>query len=1392
MTTNLDLQQRRAALSPDQRALLDRRLAGHAKSRRSGERISRRATSADLAPLSPAQRRLWFIEQLHPGTPLHNIAISLHLRGQLDRAALQRTIAEITRRHEALRTTFASVDGRPVQIVHEPSDTDIAVEWRDGATAEHRDAQVRLWESFEARRPFDLVTGPLIRVKVLRLADDDHVLLLVAHHIVVDGWSAGRLLDEIQAIYPAYVAGLPSPLLEPALQFPDIAAWQHDRLTVAGLGESITAWRAMLAGAPPHLNLPTDRPRPPAVGIRGGRVAFTLPATTTAELKALGRRHRATLFVTAFAAFVALLHRYTGQTDLVVGVPVAGRHQPGSEGTIGFLTNTLPVRVDATADPLTLDLLDRTRRAIGAALRRQDVPFATLVEALDPPRDPSRAPLVQVTFAFQSAPRATIALPGLDVVENLQIDNGTAKFDLGLEMRELDGVLTGWFEYSTALFDATTIERMAGHYGTLLASVVANPEQRLSSLPLLTDAERDVATAVVSGARRVPSTAGVHQLFAAQAARAPDAAAIVGLDEAGQPVERLTYRELDHRANRLAHRLQALGVQPDLPVGLCLERSADFIVGMLGILRAGGAYLPLDPDYPTERLRSTVEEASVPVIVTRMTLSDRFAGSNRQIVAIEDLQLMSDSATVADGGAGPDRLAYVMFTAGSTGVPKGVAVPHRAIVNLVRDPDYVSLTPADRVAQAANATFDAATFEIWGALLNGAQVVVIPSTIVLSPATLVQTLERQGVTVLFLTTAVFHQVARQCPSGLRGVRQVLFGGEAVDPRRVAAVLEHGAPERLLHVYGPTETTTFATWHRVERVEPGATTIPIGRPIAGVSIEVLDTAGQRVPVGVPGELYVGGLGVACGYLGAPDLTAERFLPDSSGVTSGERLYRTGDRVRLLTSGNLEFLSRLDRQVKVRGFRIEPGEIETALKRHPAVTDAIVVTWPVGTDDTRLVAYVVSPADPPTTAGELRRFLAASLPSHLVPAAFLVLDALPLTPVGKIDLAALPPPKTASPEPEASHVAPRTPIEAALIAVWTDLLDVEPIGVEDDFFDLGGHSLLVTRAMAGVRDRFGVELPVQTLFEAPTIAALAERIAAGRVAPGLAPSSHGPSSLVLLQPGGSRRPVFVVPGGQADANRLFHFARLAREVGDNRAFYGFLAQGRAAEGDHERPQVWLDAMAGSYVAEMRARQPDGPYLLVGACVGGVVAVEMARQLLDQGERVGLLALFDTWNPALRDRFPDLVVDEDSPIPPALTPRRRARIGAAARGVSRTLVAKMPVGLKRATARRLPRLVATVRRLPAPHGNRVPRRQRPRGWAIYQTRPRPFPGRIVLFANDDWRRFDATLGWEGVARDGVELQLLPGGHHHYLVNNMPAIAARLRAYIDAVDAASEATHA
>ncbi|MBZ4336683.1 amino acid adenylation domain-containing protein, partial [Corallococcus sp. AS-1-12] len=1028
-------------------------------------------------PLSFAQQRLWFIDQLEPGTALYNVPVAVRLVGSLDVAALERALNEVVRRHDSLRTTFEERGGQAIQVIRPTLSLELAREDLRSVDEVRREAEAHRMVEQEMLRPFDLVHGPLIRTRLFTLGEREHVLVVTMHHIVSDGWSLGVLIREVGALYEAFASGQPSPLPELPVQYARYASWQRGRLQGEVLARQVDYWKRKLAGAPPVLELPTDRPRPPERGIAGAKFSFTLSRSLTGELKALAQREGASLYMVLLAGWQVLMARYSGQQDISVGSPIAGRMRAELEGLIGFFVNTLVLRANVDGALSFRRLLSQVRETVLDAYEHQEVPFEKLVEVLQPERNRSHTPLFQTMLALQNMPLGELRLPDL-VLQPVNVESPIAQFDLSVSFMELPQGFSGTMEYSTELFDAGTIQRMASHLLTLLEGAVASPDTRVSRLPLLTGAERREMLVEWNATRAPFPEACLHSLFEAQVRRAPDAVAAVF--EGTQ----LTYARLDARANQLAHALRRRGVGPEVRVALSVERSLDVVVGLLGILKAGGAWVPVDPLLPRERLAFMLEDSVAQVLVTQQPLVDRFPEALHARALCLDAERESLAQEPTDApvtGVTPANMAYLLYTSGSTGTPKGTAVEHRGVANLVtHEAVAYGIGPGSRVLQFASLSFDLSVEEIFTTLCNGATLVLAPLEKLMPGAPLPVLLREQELSVVSLTPAA---LAVTSPESLPEVRTVISGGDAL-PEDVVARWAPG--RRLLNTYGPTEATVVATLGEV--VADG--TVPsIGKPLANVRVYVLDPQGQPVPVGVRGELHIGGVGVARGYAGRPGLTAERFVPDAFSGEEGARLYRTGDVVRWRADGRLDFVGRLDSQVKVRGFRIELGEVEAALTRQPGVSEAVVLVWGDGADR-RLVGYVVAKEGHSLDVDTLRAGLRQGIPEYMVPSALRVLDALPLNANGKVDRKALPEPEAAR-EGDA-FVAPRTVTEAKLASVWAEVLRLERVGVKDNFFALGGHSLLATQVVSRIRTSLGVEMPLRLLFEAPTVEALAQRI------------------------------------------------------------------------------------------------------------------------------------------------------------------------------------------------------------------------------------------------------------------------------------------------------------
>jgi amino acid adenylation domain-containing protein len=1323
-------------------------------------------------PLSFAQERLWFLDRMEPGDASHNIVRALRLAGVLDVPALERALGETVRRHEALRTVFGEVDERPVQEVIPFTGLALPVDDLSALPHAEREAELHRRAAAAAAFAYDLAAGPLFRPALLRTGAREHVLLLAMHHLVSDAWSMGVLLRELWALYAAYRHGSASPLPEPAIQYADFAAWQRKELRDEVLEPLLAYWRGRLAGAPPLLELPTDRPRPAVRTQRGARERLELPGTLPERLRARGRGEGATLFMVVLAAFQALLARYAASDDVVVGTPVAGRTRREVEELIGFFANTLVLRTDLSGDPSVGETLRRVREATLGAYEHQDLPFETLVAGLQPERSRSRTPLFQVMFALENAERDAPALPELEL-RRIHTGAATSRFDLTLVAAEEPDGLALTLEYSTDLFERGTAARMLERLGRVLEQFAADAGLRLSGVELMDPAERRTVLAEWSRTEPGPCPEhGIHRLFEAQTARTPDAVAVVCRDDS------LSYGELDARANRLARVLRRRGVGPEARVAVCLERGPELVIALLAVLKAGGAYVPLDPTHPPGRLEWMLADSAASVLVTREALRERLpARAALALVSVDGdpAEIAAASPAALEGGADPSALAYVMYTSGSTGTPRGVAVEHRGVVRLVRGASYAELGPDEVMLQAAPVSFDASTFEIWGALLNGARLVLLPGTGV-SLDDLGRTLVSHGVTTLWLTASLFGAMVEERLEDLRGVRQLLAGGEVLPAGAVRRMKERFPACRLINGYGPTENTTFTCCHTVPEGWDGGA-VPIGRPVSGTRVYVLDDARRPVPAGLPGELYVGGAGVARGYLGRPAPTAERFVPDPFGEP-GSRLYRTGDRVRwreesalvrecvsasvcepagecaeasmrsvsdgsaALTHSRthvLEFLGRTDFQVKMRGFRIEPGEIETRLREHPGVRQAVVLAREDAPGKKRLVAYVVGDA----AADALRAHLDSCLPAYMVPAAYVRLEALPLTSNGKLDRGALPAPDGAA-YARRGHERPRNLTEQALADIWAEVLGVERVGLRDHFFDLGGNSLLAVRMVSQVRKALNPAATVDAVFAHPTLYELAARLQGNG-------AWLGTNHAVPIRDTGSERPLFVAH----DILGTFFYGQILRPHLDPEIPV-YALPGPLNDTDELSS---LDDLVNRLVRMITEVQPEGPYRLAGWSAGGVFAYAVAERLVMTGRAVEFVGLLDASCPTaapIRDssrarRFVVLdLLARDSGTTPA-TPEALRALKEDTEGQ------QLPAFIATARARGLIPETVTVAR-----AEQVDSRIALLKRTYAEFVPGPLPVPVHIFSSDD-AAANPRRGWREIQGGApFRLERVPGTHH------------------------------
>ncbi len=1327
-------------------------------------------------PLSFAQQRLWFLGQLEPDSPFYNIATAVHLSGHLNHQALQRALNTIVERHEVLRTTYTAENGNPVQVINPPQTVELLTINLQQYQDKEQEIQLQTILNRESQRPFNLSSDLMLRGCLLQLADNEYVLLLVMHHIASDGWSIGVLWNELETLYKAFIEEKAEQLPALSIQYADYAVWQRNWLSGEVLEKQLNYWKEQLADANPVLELPTDRPRPAVQTYRGASKDIAVSRRLTEDIKALCRQEGVTLYMLLLATFQVLLYRYTRQEDIIVGSPIAGRNREEIEGLIGFFVNTLVFRTDLAGNPSFKEVLDRVKTKTLEAYAHQDLPFDRLVEELSPERSLSYNPLFQVMFVLQNAFTETEMLSGLKK-SPVEMDKDTAKFDLTLSISEDDGGLIGHWEYSTDLFDGSTIERMAGHFGTLLEGIVANPNESVASLPLLGSAElHQILIEWNDTATDYPKDQCVHQLFEAQAERTPEAIAVTFENQ------QLTYRQLNERANQLAHYLLSLNLDPQVLIGICVERSLEAIIGFLGILKAGGIYVPIDPAYPPERIALIIEDTQAPVLLTQETL-----GKNLPQHSGNTIYLDSDWGKINTSSTGnlacrttPEDLAYIMYTSGSTGRPKGVCVRHKGIVRLVQNTNYADFSSEQIFLQLAPVSFDAATFEIWGALLNGARLILFPSRVP-SLEELGQAIKQYQVTILWLTSGLFHLMVDEKLEDLASLQQLLAGGDVLSVTHIRKFLKKVDGCKLINGYGPTENTTFTCCHLIDSLEENCQSVPIGKPIANTQVYLLDKYFNPVPTGVVGELYTGGDGLATGYFQRPDLTEDKFIDNPLKKSSfanldranySDRLYKTGDLARYLPDGTIEFLGRIDNQVKIRGFRIELGEIEGIIAEHPSVKQSIVLVREKSPGDKYIVAYVVcqsqqSSVDPQ----KLSDFIKEKLPNYMVPAAIVLLDEFPLTPNGKIDRRALPEPDFVKSNLSTNFVAPQTPLEQQIADIWVKALNINQVGIHDNFFELGGHSLLAVQVFSEIEKTWNTKLPLSILFNAPSIHELAKAIQ------NQDQSSSPASSIVAIQPKGKKTPVF---GIHAIGTSVQFYRGLAEYLGEDQPFYGL--QSRFL--DYASPDLTLEDMAAIYIEDIKTIQAEGPYLLTGYSFGGRVVYEMAQQLMKSDIEVALLAIIDAPAPGGFQRLPwnEYLVEHWKNL-------RAFGIDYAVRKIStqfnlRTLQLRKFIN-KRDQSKKADTNTAEFFK------NRLRQIEALHQQVLDNYQFKEYPGTVTLFKSDTkpdnvGDKWEPTLGWQYFAKGGVEIHDIPGTHRN--IFNEPNIQIFAKKFSSCINKALE----
>jgi amino acid adenylation domain-containing protein len=1259
-----------------------------------------------IFPTSFAQSRLYFLHQLVPGNPFYNVSTAIRLTGSLNIPVLEQTFNEIIRRHESLRTTFLIIKGQPVQAIAPALNLSLPIINLRHLLISEREREALQLATAEAKISFNLSAEPLLRLKLLQLDETDYILLLNLHHIIADGWSIGVLLRELAVIYKAFSQNGFSPLPELPIQYADFAEWQREWLQGEVLENQLNYWRQKLDNAA-ILNLPTDRPRPAIPSYKGAKQVIKLSSYLREKLEALSNQENVTLFITLLAAFNTLLYRYTQQEDIVICSPIANRNRSEIEGLIGFFVNSLVLRTNLDNNPTFLELLSRVKEVALEAYAYQDLPFEKLVEELHPERDLSRNPLFQVSFSFQNTPIEALELPGLEL-SLLEFDNAAAKLDLEFNFWEDAEGLKLQVVYSIDLFDDNTITRMLGHFETLLLGIVSNPNQRLSDLRLLTEVEQKELLIDWNNTELQIRKLCFHQLFEEQAERTPDAIAVV-LEN-----QQLTYKQLNNRANQIAHYLQELGVVPDSLVGIYVERSLEMIIGLLGILKAGGAYLPLDPTYPQERINFILADGKVNIILTQQQFYECLNLPGVKLVLLDKTEscFTCKPQKNAPSNVTLNNLAYVIYTSGTTGKPKGVLIEHLGLANLVAaQKEVFKIQNNERILQFASFSFDAAIFEIVMALGTGATLYLAKKENLLLGQPLIKLLQEKAITHVTLPPAVLAALPK---AELPALKTIISAGEVCSQD---IMKKWGFNRQFFNAYGPTEATVWTTISEIKDVNFKPS---IGRPIINTQVYILDKYLQPVPIGIPGVLYIAGDGLARGYLQRPELNAERFIKHP---VINKRIYKTGDLARYQPDGNIEFLGRIDEQIKVRGFRIELGEITTVLRQFSGIKEAVVIPMD-NSGNKRLVAYIALQEKPEITITEIRKLLKSKLPEYMIPGEFIILDALPLTPNGKVDYQSLLKLKIPS---QQLKVEPRNEGERAIAQIFSQVLNREIDSIKDNFFDLGGDSLLTISLIDKINKQFGKDLPLSELFLNPTIEGLANIINNEN-------EVLKSSPLVAIQPHGKKPPFFCV---HPIFGTVFPYYQLAVSLGKEQPFYGIQPLGIDGK---EAPLTSIEDMASYYIKAIKRLQAKGPYYIGGWSFGGLVALEIAQQLLTAGEEVALLAILDTQAPITNQKPSFIegwkflfgtVVRYIWPFFTDYFYLITATSGESRKWLWRELIIGSLLRIYQANYQ------ATVNYIPQPYANK-----------------------ITLFSSNK-KADDLTMGWQEIATLGVDVNLVPGNH-------------------------------
>ncbi|WP_400161946.1 amino acid adenylation domain-containing protein [Brevibacillus sp. TJ4] len=1312
----------------------------HGKRTESAEKtpVPRKDKGRGQFPLSFAQKRLWFMEQLQPGTTFYNIQDVRRIAGLLNPEALKRSFDDLVKRHEALRTTFSEADEQPVQVIADFLPYPFRLEDISHLPEAVRETEATRIIEQDASAPFDLAHS-LFRVTVVRLQPEEHILIMSMHHIISDGWSMGILFHELGVLYDAYVNNRPSPLRELPLQYSDYALWQHDFLQSERFQEELGYWKKQLRNAPALIELPTDFPRPAVQRYKGSLHTFSLSGADVEELETICQQNAATLFMGLLSIYKILLFRHSGQEDLVVGTVTANRNSTEWENMIGFFVNTLPIRTRFTEEQSFAHLLKEVRNACLGAFTHQEVPFEMLVEITNPERNLSYTPLVQTLCILQSASEY-VEIGGLRT-KRIEVDYNTAKFDLTFAFENDSNGLLCHVEYNTDLFAAGTIEKLARRFRSLVKSVIANPEKSIAQLQMITQAEKEKVLKTWNRTEAAPaSPMCLHQAFEQQVLERPDSIALY----AGK--EMLTYRELNERANQLARHLNEMGVRDESRVGICVERSFDMLIGILAILKAGGAYVPIDPHYPDERKQYILQDSQAEILLTSSQLDDSYC----EKLTLPVITFEGDRRTIASyertnpqREVRPDQLAYIIYTSGSTGRPKGVMVPHSNVIRLFANTQrWFHFHASDKWALFHSFAFDFSVWEIWGALLYGGQLVIVPYRTSRSADEFYELVAREGITVLNQTPSAFYQFAKADERLAKDleVRCIIFGGEALEPEKLKGWLEkHGdAKPSLVNMYGITETTVHVTYRPITKADMFGKSM-IGEKISDLELYILDKQLEPVPVGVAGEMYIGGAGLARGYNSLPKMTAERFIPNPFSSEYGSRLYKTGDAARFTENGDVEYLGRIDRQVKIRGFRIELEEIQKTLRKHPAVQDAHAIVHQAGDEDKRIAAYYIVKPGCIVEPSDLQEFARGFLPIYMVPAWFQKVDAFPLTENGKIDEKSLPLPAADRALAKQALVLPRNRVEEALAGIWRDTLQLEEVGIHDNFFELGGHSFTAVQLIRKVEKEFGKTMPTSAIFQYPTIEGFSRLLA------GLS-ERHTEGVMVELRQGRTQQALcFIHPVG----GTIFCYSKLVSLLTSERTMYGFKSAGLDGK---ESAATTIQEMARHYVSRLLEVGKEEPVLL-GWSMGGIIAFEMGLQLYDQLGRAPKLIMIDSWAKDVRSQTPDKEEAAEAFIDDI----------ARSSGISfnpddtpgKDRMEQLFFAMKEAGIATTDSDVSYIKQLFSVYTSNL------RALRAYSPSGK-YPGDIVLLRASESVGEDHALGWNDFSSNPVKVSVIPGDHY------------------------------